>query len=59
MVLHVVNDNGIDVDEITLKYLVSGHTYMSSDSAHGWIEKEMRSMKTVAYMTLETFGIVW
>ena len=35
------------VDEITLKYLVSGHTYMASDSAHGRIEKEMRSMKTV------------
>lgn len=38
----IVNDNTIAANSITLKYLESGHTYMSADSLHANITKKFK-----------------
>ena len=47
MLLYIVNSNDYEVEEIELKYFVSGHSFMSADSAHGRIEQQMREQKKV------------
>ena len=47
MFLKLVNMRGGGPSEITLKYLVPGHTHMQADSVHGHIEKKLRSTKDV------------
>ena len=42
MLLMLVNSTRESPSEITLKYLVPGHTHMLADSVHGQIEKRLR-----------------
>ena len=44
MLLHIVNNPKYDVEQIELKYFEAGHSFMTSDSAHGRIEKQIRKM---------------
>ena len=44
MLARYVNDSNFDVETITLKYLTVGHTYMSADSFHARVEREMKTM---------------
>jgi hypothetical protein len=47
MFLKVVNNSNSQQHEITLKYLVPGHTHMMADSIHGHIEKKLRRARDV------------
>ena len=38
----IVNTKKISADTITLKYLEAGHTFMSADSCHARVEKQMK-----------------
>lgn len=40
--------NSVNIQEITLTYLVAGHTYMPVDSVHAVIEKHIRGMNIQA-----------
>lgn len=42
MLVHLVNSDVINTDEIILYYFEPGHTFMSSDQVHSQVEKEMR-----------------
>lgn len=46
--LHYFLKNSKSVEEITLTYLVAGHTYMPVDSVHGVIEKYISNMNIQA-----------
>ena len=47
----LMNDNTLYnlplINSITLKYLESGHTFLSCDSFHGVVEKNMRQVKNI------------
>ena len=47
MFLKLVNMNSSTLSEVTLKYLVPGHTHMLADAIHGQIEKKLRRNKDV------------
>ena len=46
--ISIVNSNKITAEQITLKYLEPGHTFMSADSLHAAIEKQ-RKIKEKIY----------
>ena len=43
----MVNSEDFEIEKITVKYLEPGHTFMSADSVHGLIEKEMNRVGNV------------
>lgn len=45
MMLIIVNSPKYNVEEIHLKYVEPGHTFMVSDAALGRIEKQMRKTR--------------
>lgn len=45
--VQIINSNDICADKITIKFLVSGHTFMSADSIHHRIEQELKRTKDV------------
>lgn len=45
--LSLVNSEKISAQKITLKYLESGHTFMSADSCHAAVEREMKRQVNV------------
>lgn len=48
----LVNCKEVEVQEITLKYFETGHTFMAADSYHAAVEKKM---KTKAPVTIDDF----
>ena len=50
--LFIANSKHYEVDEIKFKFFVSGHSFMSADSAHGRIEQQMKEKQKVT-MTFE------
>lgn len=51
----VVNDPRNPLEDITLKYFERGHTFMSADSIHHGVEKEMRKRPEGAVLDFEDF----
>lgn len=51
----VVNDPMSPLEDITLKYFEPGHTFMSADSFHHGVEKEMRKRPGGAVLDFEDF----
>ena len=47
LVAYIVNDESFALQSIELKYLVTGHTFISADSDHASIEKSLRKRKVV------------
>ena len=47
MLLHLVNSKIVATEEVELKYLEKGHTFMSADSKHKQIQQEMRNMRKI------------
>ena len=47
MLLHLVNSKIVATEEVELKYLKKGHTFMSVDSKHKQIQQEMRNMRKI------------
>lgn len=47
MLVTLVNSDEIQANKIVLKYFQPGHTFMSADSCHSRIEKEMKKMQKV------------
>lgn len=45
--IRLVNDDCIAANKITIKYLESGHTFMSADSVHGNIGKAIKSKQNI------------
>ena len=43
----IVNSEEVACDSITLKYLVSGHTFMPADADHAAIEKSLKNKKII------------
>lgn len=37
----IVNSDCINIDTITLRFLIKGYTHMTADGVHGNIDKEM------------------
>lgn len=46
-ILSYMNSEYCTIEQVTLKYLVKGHTFMAADGLHGRIEQAMRKMKNV------------
>jgi hypothetical protein len=46
-VLSLVNTDLIDAETVTFKYLEAGHTFMSADSVHHQVEKQMKERRNV------------
>ncbi|XP_077091400.1 uncharacterized protein LOC143742433 isoform X2 [Siphateles boraxobius] len=51
----VVNDPTTPLEDVTLKYFEPGHTFMSADSFHHGVEKEMRKRPGGAVLDFEDF----
>ena len=45
--INLVNSDALSAETITVKFLESGHTYMSADTVHASVEKRMRAKKNV------------
>lgn len=45
----LINSNDIQVEELTLKFFESGHTFMAADSYHAAVEKAMKSSPPVTF----------
>lgn len=45
-----VNDDACSVNSVTLKYLLTGHTYNAADGLHGKIEQRLKKTATVEDM---------
>ena len=44
MLFHLVNSKIVAAEEVEMKYLEKGHTFMSADSKHKQIQQEMRKI---------------
>ena len=47
MLVVLINCNDIKAKTVTLKYFQPGHTFMSADAAHSWIEREIKRIGKV------------
>lgn len=53
-VLLLINDDGINLEQITFKYFESGHTFMAADSFHGAVENKMCHGRVITFTDFRT-----
>ena len=46
-IVSLVNSDEISADKITFKFLEAGHTFMSADSVHAVVEKQIKTLKNI------------
>ena len=45
--ISIINSGKLQAEPITFKYLEAGHTFMSADTVHAGVERQMKAMKNV------------